>query len=107
LLHHAVDTGKRSQFVLEQVLISLVKLETLSAAQERSIFKHVDSVRMQGPVSSFSGSIRTSGHFKEAVVERQVVAEGILPALRVLAVVGKALHDVAVDIGQRKHPLTG
>jgi len=105
LLHHPVDAGQRSQFVLQQVFISLVQLETLPAPEEGSIFEHVDGVRVQGPVGSFSGSIWTPRHFEETVVERQVVTEGILPALRVLAVVRKALHDVAVDIRQRKHPL--
>ena len=38
-----------------------------------------------------------SGHFDEAFVERQIVSDGILPALFVVAVVGEVLHDEFVD----------
>ena len=36
-------------------------------------------------------------YLEEAVVERQVVAYRVLPALAILVVVGEALHDELVD----------
>ena len=47
-----------------------------------------------------------AGHFDEALVEAQVVADGILPALFVVAVVGKVLHDELVDAVESQ-PLFG
>lgn len=34
-----------------------------------------------------------TGHLYEALVQREVVADGVLPALLVLSIVGKVLHD--------------
>lgn len=37
------------------------------------------------------------GNFHEALVQTEVMADGVLPALLILFVVGKVLHDVLVD----------
>lgn len=60
---------------------------------------------MEGPVGPFSWPVRPARHFEEAVVERQVVPQRILPALSILPIIREALHDVAVYVGERKHPL--
>ena len=82
-----------------------MQLETLATAQEGAVLEHVDGVRVQGPVGAFARPVRSSRHFEEAIVEGKVVTQRVLPALRVLPVVRESLHDVAVDVGQRQHPL--
>lgn len=105
LLHHAIHAGQSGQLGFQQVFIGLVQLETLAAAEEGAVLEHVDGVRMEGPVGPFARSVRPSGHFEETVVEGQVVSQRILPPLSVLPVVRETFHDVAIDIGQREHPL--
>lgn len=39
-------------------------------------------------------------HLDEAAVERQVVADGVLPGALVGAIVGELAHDEVVDAGQ-------
>lgn len=55
---------------------------------------------MKGPIGALSRSIRATGHLDEAVVEAEVVAQGVLPALGVLAVVGETVGDELVDIAE-------
>ena len=38
-----------------------------------------------------------TGHLDEALVERQIVADGILPSLFVVTIVREILHDELVD----------
>ena len=53
---------------------------------------------MQGPVAAFARSIGPTRYLDEAVVERQIVTQRVLPFLLILAVVGKLLHDKLVDV---------
>lgn len=105
LLHHAVHAGQSGQLSFQEILVGFVQLETLSATQQRSVLEHVNGVGVEGPVGAFARAIGTTWHFEETVVERQIVTERILPTLGVLPVVRKTLHDVAVNVGQRQHPL--
>lgn len=104
-LHHPVHARKSGQLRLQQVLVDFVELETLAPAEKRAVLKHVDGVWMEGPVGTFAGSVGTSRHLQETVVERQIVTQRVLPSLRVLPVVREALHDVTIDVGEREHPL--
>jgi len=101
----SVHVGQRGQLVLQTFLVRLHQLEALPAAQKAAVFEHVQSGRVEGPVGALAGPVRPPGDLDEAVVEGKVVAQRVLPALRVLAVVRKALHDEAVDVGQRQHLL--
>ena len=58
---------------------------------------------MQLPVVALARLGGGARHFDEAVVERQVVAYGVLPALRVVLEVGKALLDEVVDLVEGHH----
>lgn len=60
---------------------------------------------MQGPVAALAGPVLASWHLDEAVVEAQVVSQGILPLVRVHAVIRKLVHDELVDLAERKHLL--
>jgi len=58
---------------------------------------------MEGPVSSFARSVWTARNLYEAVVEAEVVTQRVLPSLCVFSVVGEAVHNKFVDIGEGKH----
>lgn len=51
---------------------------------------------IQGPVVPLARVIIGPGHLHKALVEREVVPDGVLPALLVLTVVREVLHDVVI-----------
>ena len=55
---------------------------------------------MKSPVGALAWPRMAPGYFDETVVEAEVVAQGVLPALRVLPVVGEVVHDELVDVGE-------
>lgn len=81
-------------------------LKALSTPKEAAVLKHVPAVRVQRPEATLAWLIRPPRDFDEAVIEGEVVAQGVLPALSVLAVVRKAFHDELVDVAQREHFLS-
>ena len=62
-------------------------------------------VGVNGPAGPLPRLLRAARDLYEAVVEGEVVPEGVLPALRVLAVEWETLHDIGVDVGERQHLL--
>ncbi len=62
---------------------------------------------MQRPVAALARLVRAPRHLDEAVVEAQRVSDRVLPALLILTVVGKRLHDVVVDVVERDHAALG
>lgn len=89
------------------VLAVLGQLEALPTAQKRPVLEHVTRVRMQRPVAALARLVRAARNLDEAIVERQIVAQRVLPALRVLAIVREAIHDEFVDFVEREHLLLG
>ena len=75
-------------------------LEAPPAPQEAAVLEHVVGVRVQGPVAALARFLVVAGHLDEALVEREVVADAVLPALLVLPVEGEAVHDELVDAVQ-------
>lgn len=82
-------------------------LETLPPPQEAAVFKHVPAVRMQSPEAALPRLVGPPGDFDEAVIEGEIVSEGVLPPLGVLSVVWKAIHDELVNVTQRQHLVRG
>ena len=64
-------------------------LEALLAPQVAAVLEHVSRVGMQRPVAALARPLRRAWHLDEAVVERETVSDGVLPALLVLAVEGE------------------
>ena len=60
---------------------------------------------MESPVGALARPVRPSRDLDEAVVEAEVVPEGVLPALGVLPVVREVVHDELVDLGEGQHSL--
>ena len=59
---------------------------------------------VQGPVVSLSRVIVRSGDLHKALVEGEVVPDGVLPPLLIFSVVGEVLHDVVIDATKSKLP---
>ena len=93
------------QFLFQSVLLIRVELEPLPASEEGSVLKHGDGLGVERPVGALARPGGMPGHLDEAVVEAEVVSEGVLPPLGVVPVVGEPLHDELVNLGQRQHPL--
>lgn len=58
---------------------------------------------MQRPIVPFPRFSRGPRNLDEAVVQGEVVADGVLPALQVGPEVGEAVHDEGVDLTQGHH----
>ena len=58
---------------------------------------------MQRPVAALAGPVGTTRDLDEAVVEGEIVPQRVLPTLRVVAVVGKAVDDELVDVVEGHH----
>ena len=84
-----------------------VQLESFGASQEAAICKHVTTAGMQRPVVAFARPTGRARNFDEAVVEAEVVADGVLPALLVRFEVGEAFHDEGVDYAEHHHTGSG
>ena len=69
----------------------LWSLVSLPPPQEGSIIKHVLGQRVQRPEVPFSRVSRFSWYLDEAIIERQVVSDGVLPLGELLLVVRKSL----------------
>lgn len=72
-------------------------LEAFPAPQEAAILKHVLGVGVKGPVVALAWPAGLTWDFDEAVVEGQIVADGVLPLLGVVPVEGEAFSDELVD----------
>lgn len=71
-----------------------------------AVLEHIQAARVQRPVAALARPPLLAGHLDEAVVEREVVADAVLPALPVVVVEGEAVHDELVDAAERD-PLPG
>lgn len=60
---------------------------------------------MESPVRAFARPVGHPRNLHETVVERKVVPERVLPALRVPPVVRELVADELVDVRQRQHLL--
>jgi len=68
-----IQVRQGSQLLVQQILVVLVQLEALPPPQKTPVLEHIEGLRMEGPVGSFSGSVRPTGHLYKAVVEAEVV----------------------------------
>lgn len=89
------------------VRAQVTALEPLPAPQEAAALEHVLCVRVQGPVVALSRPPRLSGDLDEAVVESQIMTDGVLPFFGIVSVEGEALCDELVDSTQRQLAVGG
>lgn len=63
---------------------------------------HVTAIWVDHPVVSFAGVVKAARDLNEALVQRQVVPNAVLPRGRVHPVKRKLVHDVFVDAAERE-----
>lgn len=73
-----VEVRECRQLIVQNVLVCLVQLEPFPSAQQTPVLEHVEGLRVQCPVRSLPWSVRSAWHLYEAVVEAQVVSQGVL-----------------------------
>lgn len=86
--------------VVSQQEIRRLAFVTFPAAQETAIVEHVLCHWVQSPVVAFAGVPRLARDLDEAIVERQVVPDGVLPRGELLAVVRESRHDKLADAAE-------
>lgn len=79
------------------ILHSVFLFKTPSSPQKAAVLKHVIRVRVEGPVAAFARFFVIARHFDKALVQGQVVSDTVLPALLVVPVKGKALHNKLIN----------
>lgn len=100
VVRHDAFNAERHRILLLVLLVRrLGELEPLPPPQEGSVLEHVECGGMEGPVGTLPRPVRPPRDLHEAVVEGEVVPEGILPALGVPPVVGESVADEPVDVG--------
>ncbi len=67
--------------------------------------KDIITGRVQHPVVAFSRVVVVARDLDEALVEAQVVSDGVLPALPVFSVVWEVAHDELIDAVEGEPPL--
>ena len=72
-------------------------LKTLSSSEERAIVKHILCHWIKRPEVSFSWVAWFPGNFDKTVIEREVVANGVLPCRKPLPVVREPGADELTD----------
>lgn len=96
----ATEAGIKHHSVLAK--LGLVPLEALSAAKEAAVVKHVLRGRVQRPVVALARIPRLPRDLDEAIVEGEVVSDGVLPGGELFSVVGELVADEVADAAQRQ-----
>ena len=77
-------------------------LVPLPSSQEGTVVEHVLRHRVQCPVVAFAGISWLARNFYEAVVEWEVVSDGVLPGRELLPIVRETSHDKLADATERE-----
>lgn len=86
-------------WVIEEVWGRL-SLVPFAAPQEGSVVEHVDGARVERPVVALARVARLPWHLDEAIVEAEVVSDGVLPGGELGLVVREPGHDEVTDLTQ-------
>ncbi len=65
-------------------------LEAAFTTEVGAVVEHTVGCGVKGPESTLSGSLLVSWNLDETVIEAEIVTDGVLPTLLILAVVGKS-----------------
>lgn len=74
---------------------------TFTTSQKAAVIEHVLGHGIQSPVVAFTRITRFSRNLDEAIVQRQIVSDGVLPGWKLLPVVRKSGHDEFANAAQR------
>ena len=82
-------------------------LEPFPPPQEGAVVKHVLRLGVQGPEVPLTRVTRLSWHLDKAVIEAQIMADGVLPLGESVPIVGEPLLDKFADAVKGEPPLGG
>ena len=77
--------------------------ESIAPSKKASVLEHLSACGMKLPEVALSGRPVLPGNLYEAVVEAEVVADGVLPRRPPLSVVRELLNDVVAYFSQGEH----
>lgn len=104
-------TGQSGQLFANRVhwlaRLGAKRSEAFATPQKAAVLEHAEGLRMQGPVRSFAGFVGMTRNLDEAIVEAEIMSQGVLPALRVDPIVREAIGDEFVNVTQRQHLFRG
>ena len=98
-----LNARRRGHDLCSVGLLRQLVQEAIASPQETPVFEHLRASRVELPEVSFPRRTVLARHFYEAVIQTQVVPDGVLPGRPALSVVGKLLGDVVAYLAQRKH----
>jgi len=73
-------------------------LEASAPAQIAAVVEHVVAVWIEHPVAALARLLVVTRHLDEALVQRQIMSDRVLPALLVLAIVRKPAYKRGTKI---------
>ena len=82
-----------SRHAISQILL----LRSSLSSSIIPILEHLLAFRIQRPIVAFARLSFLSRHFNKAIVQAQVVSDRVLPALAILVIVRKSLHDELIN----------
>ena len=82
---------------LDSIMSEGISNLPLSPPQKAPVVEHVLCEGIQRPIVALAGVPGLPRYFDEAVVEREVVSDAVLPRGELLAVVGEAVADEVAD----------
>lgn len=95
--------GEGSHYrAIPQDVVRRRPLVSLPASEKATIIEHILRKRIQGPVVALSRVSRFARDLDEAIVERQIVPDGVLPGGKLVVIIGEAGHDEFADAAQRQ-----
>lgn len=105
-VRHQFDRFDVHQFLFERqgafhclffLTQSVLLLETTATPQVRSVVEHAVRIWVQCPVTALARLFIITRHFHKALVQTEIVTNGILPALLVVAIIRELFHNVLID----------
>ena len=103
--HHLGQVCDGAEFRIQLFFLFSLESEPLPPPEQGAVLEHLDGLGVECPVGALARPVWSPGNLDEAVIEAEIVSEGVLPPLRVLPVIRKPLHDELVNLRQRQHPL--
>ena len=84
-------------------ILSFGTLEAFLSSEVAAVLKHVAGIGVQRPEGSLARLVGCPWYLEEAIVEAERMSDGVLPALLVLTVERKQVHDELVNLTKGQH----
>lgn len=84
------------------ICLVILRLQRLVFVSDAAVGRSIDLERVDRPIVAFAWVIVMARHLDEALVETEVVSDGVLPTVAIRPIVGKVLDDEFIDLVQRQ-----